>query len=287
MCKRNIELFLKQPNYYKIEGRPVFMIYEVTNFIKGMGGVKEASEALQWFRQEVKKAGFPDLELQFTMYSTQFNLSGVDKEKVQRPEEAFMKQLGFNSLSHYQFAHYVWPDGDYDVLLERTKTEWTKIDSLFTMPYYPHISIGWDNSPRIGKSPQVKNNTPENFAKGLRMARDYVDRHPDRARDRHRHAYDGVPSDLQPGGLSGHDIHAPVPYLPQCHDQRGDCLGRLPDAGTCNLLSVCDPHGSQHCPLQYGGIFRLCSDRQSQRTGVNAPREQACAHRLLAFYVYT
>ena len=181
MCKRNIELFLKQPNYYKIEGRPVFMIYEVTNFIKGMGGVKEASEALQWFRQEVKKAGFPDLELQFTMYSTQFNLSGVDKEKVQRPEEAFMKQLGFNSLSHYQFAHYVWPDGDYDVLLERTKTEWTKIDSLFTMPYYPHISIGWDNSPRIGKSPQVKNNTPENFAKGLRMARDYVDRHPDRA----------------------------------------------------------------------------------------------------------
>ena len=27
----------------------------------------------------------------------------------------------------------------------------------------------------------MKNNTPENFAKGLRMAREYIDAHPDRA----------------------------------------------------------------------------------------------------------
>ena len=181
MCKRNIELFITQPNYYKIDGKPVFMIYEVTNFIKGMGGVEEASKALAWFRQEVKKAGFPDLDLQFTMHSGQFNLSGVDKEKTRRPEETFMKQLGFNSLSHYQFAHYVWPDAEYDELLDKTKQEWARIDSLFTLPYYPHISIGWDNSPRIGKSPVMKNNTPEKFAKGLRMARDYVDQHPGRA----------------------------------------------------------------------------------------------------------
>ena len=143
-----------------------------------MGGIKEASEALAWFRQEVKRAGFPDLDLQFTMHSGQFNLSGVDKEKTQRPEETFMKQLGFNSLSHYQFAHYVWPDAEYDDLLEKTKLEWARIDSLFTLPYYPHISIGWDNSPRIGKSPVVKNNTPEKFAEGLRMAKAYVDSHP-------------------------------------------------------------------------------------------------------------
>ena len=91
ICKRNIELFFKQPNYYKIDGKPVFMIYEVSTFIEGIGGVEAAKDALAWFRKEVKKAGFPDLELQFTMWDSQFNYSGVDDAKVQagRPRDRF------------------------------------------------------------------------------------------------------------------------------------------------------------------------------------------------------
>ena len=60
ICLRNIELFFKQPNYYKIDGKPVFMIYDVKNFIDGLGGVDAAADAVKWFRKEVKKAGFPD-----------------------------------------------------------------------------------------------------------------------------------------------------------------------------------------------------------------------------------
>jgi len=66
-------------------------------------------------------------------------------------------------------------------MLENVKKEWAKIDSTFDLPYYPHISIGWDNSPRIGKSAVVRNNTPANFEKGLRMAKAYVDAHPKQA----------------------------------------------------------------------------------------------------------
>ena len=49
------------------------------------------------------------------------------------------------------------------------------------MTFYPHISIGWDNSPRTGHSAVLKNNTPENFEKGLRMAKEFVDKHPGHA----------------------------------------------------------------------------------------------------------
>ena len=179
ICRRNIELFFKQPNYYKIDGKPVFMIYEVTNFIKGIGGVEAAADALAWFRKEVKKAGFPDLELQFTMYSTQFNYSGVDAGKQGRPGAEFMRKLGFNSLSHYQFCHFVWPDGDYEELLSHVYPEWERIDADFDMPYYPHVTIGWDNSPRYGTSPVIKENTPERFAEALRHARAFLDARPD------------------------------------------------------------------------------------------------------------
>ena len=62
--------------------------------------------------------------------------------------------------------------------MERVRKEWDQIDADFTIPYYPHISIGWDNSPRITQSAIVRDNTPENFAKALRDARDYADLHP-------------------------------------------------------------------------------------------------------------
>ena len=65
--------------------------------------------------------------------------------------------------------------------MEAVEKEWEHIDATYDFPYYPHISIGWDNSPRTGKSAVVRNNTPENFEKALRKAKDYADKHPDQA----------------------------------------------------------------------------------------------------------
>ena len=178
ICRRNIELFFSQPEYYKIDGKPVFMIYDVVNFIKGLGGIKEAADAVKWFKQEVKKAGFPGLDLQFTMWKPNLNYSGFDAGKTDKPENEFVTRLGFTSTSHYQFCHFTNVNDEYNNIMERVRKEWDQIDADFTIPYYPHISIGWDNSPRITQSAIVRDNTPENFAKALRDARDYADRHP-------------------------------------------------------------------------------------------------------------
>ena len=181
VCRRNIELFFSQPEYYKIDGKPVFMIYDVKNFIDGLGGIREAADAVKWFRREVKKAGFPGLDLQFTMWGPNLNYSGFDAGKTDKPEDAFVTQLGFTSSSHYQFCHFTNVNDDYNNIMGRVREEWSKIDSTFSIPYYPHVSIGWDNSPRITHSAVVRDNTPENFARALRDARDYADRHPDQA----------------------------------------------------------------------------------------------------------
>lgn len=178
ICKRNIEKYFKLPQYYKIDGKPVFMIYDVPQLIAGLGGVEQAADALQWFKDETKKAGFPGLELQLTMWSQNINYSGFDGSKTRNPENAFVRKLGFTSATHYQFAHFVNVNDDYMNILEGVKKEWTHIDSTFQLTYYPHISVGWDNSPRTGKSAVVKNNTPANFEKALRMAKSYADAHP-------------------------------------------------------------------------------------------------------------
>ena len=180
VIKRLIKQYFRQPNYYYINGCPVFMIYDTPTFIRGMGGIDRARRALDGFRKEVKNAGFPDLHLQMTIWSeTAFNLSGVDKGKDISAYELIYK-LGYDSITHYQFIHFTDIDRDYMEILKDVGVEWKKIEKKAGIPYFPHISVGWDNTPRfIEFQPGiVKNNTPETFETGLRMAKQYADNHP-------------------------------------------------------------------------------------------------------------
>ncbi len=178
VCLRYIEHFFRQPNYYKIDGRPVLMIYDVKNFIDGQGGVDEAADAVKWFRRQVRKAGFPDLELQLTMWGPNLNYSGFDAGKSDKPHDAFVRRIGFDSSSHYQFCHFLNVDDEYPHLAEQAAAEWERLERDFSIPYYPHVSVGWDNSPRTRQSAVVRNNTPENFEQALRKAKAYVDARP-------------------------------------------------------------------------------------------------------------
>ncbi len=178
ICKRNIEKYFKHPQYYKIDGKPVFMIYDIPKLIEGLGGVENTADALRWFVAETKKAGFPGLDLQLTMWQPNLNYSGIDSGKTTDPGNDFVKKLGFTSTTHYQFAHFTNVNRDYMEILEDVRKEWARIDSDFDLTYYPHVSVGWDNSPRMVGSAAVKNNTPDNFEKALRMAKEYADSHP-------------------------------------------------------------------------------------------------------------
>lgn len=181
ICRRNIEKYFKHPKYYKIDGKPVFMIYDIPQLIAGLGGIEETAAALQWFKDETKRAGFPGLELQITMWSINLNHSGLDAGKTGNPSDNFVKKLGFTSGTHYQFVHFTDVNDDYENIMSRVENEWARIDSTYTFPYYPHISVGWDNSPRTQHSAVVRNNTPENFENALRKAKAYADAHPGQA----------------------------------------------------------------------------------------------------------
>jgi hypothetical protein len=181
ICHRVIENYFKCKNYYTINGAPVFMIYDLANLLNGLGGVEKTKAALDWFREETIKAGFPDLHLQLSARSVNArNLSGVDSNAEDLPLNG-CSTLGFQSKTHYQFCHFTDIDGDYLDILKNVKKEWDALNSIDSVPYFPHISAGWDNNPRytIFKPGIVTNNTPENFQKALEMSKKYVDSHPE------------------------------------------------------------------------------------------------------------
>ncbi len=179
VVNRVIEKYFKRPNYYKINGCPVFMIYEVMNLTRGLGGIEKTKEALESFRQKVREAGFHDLHLQMVVYSERaMNVSGVDSGHDGSARD-FVKLLGFDSVTHYQFAHFTDCNRDYKEIIPDVAAEWERIRSEYPVEYYPHISVGWDNNPRHSflTLPIMKNNTPAAFKKCLEKAKEFSDRY--------------------------------------------------------------------------------------------------------------
>ena len=180
---RWIEKYFKHPLYYQIDGKPVLMIYDLPNLVKGLGGVDQTKAALDWFRDQVKKAGFKDLELQLSMRKDSGrSLSGVPGDNIGTQKEA-VEKFGFDSLTHYQFCHFADMNRDYNEIMKDVIKEWSVVSTNYAARYYPHVSVGWDSSPRTFgvRGSIVKNNTPQNFETALRQAKAFVDAHPNQA----------------------------------------------------------------------------------------------------------
>lgn len=177
IAQRWMEQYFCQPEYYVVDNRPVVSIYDLQNLIEGMGGIEETQRELNWLNDEVKKLGFDGVHYQLVKFGTvEINRSGFDREKhIYHPED-LAKILPFSSLTHYQFAHFVNMGQKYCDILKEVQEEWKQIDRSFSIPYFPHISIGWDNTPRykthVGNV--VKENTPEEFEKALQLAKEYA-----------------------------------------------------------------------------------------------------------------
>jgi len=164
--------------YYTIDGKPVFMIYDLYNFVNGLGGIEKASDALNYWRELAHNRGLPGVHFQAVAFGIGVeNVSGVDGGIKLSYDD--IEAIGFDSITHYQFVHFTNMNRDYLEILEDVKKEWKIIETHCKLPYYPHVSIGWDNNPRYNKylNNVTKNNTPENFEKGLQMAKAYADSH--------------------------------------------------------------------------------------------------------------
>lgn len=61
---RVINQYFKQPNYFKIDDKPILSVFSIQNLIEGLGGLEQARQAIDYFREETQKAGFPGLHLQ-------------------------------------------------------------------------------------------------------------------------------------------------------------------------------------------------------------------------------
>jgi hypothetical protein len=177
---RVIKKYFSHRSYYKIDGKPVFSIYDLNNLIKGLGGVKQTVKALDYFRGEVKKAGFPGLHLQMIYWARVPKIDDSGFASAKGTAVNTIKTFKFDSLTNYQFVHLARPEADYVKWADKALSNWPKWSKNFDVPYFPHVSIGWDNNARFVKkrAAVTENVNPKTFRKYLLKAKAYADAHP-------------------------------------------------------------------------------------------------------------
>jgi hypothetical protein len=176
---RVINQYFKRHNYFKINGEPVFSIFSVGKLLESFGGsVEEARKALDYFRDEVKKAGFPGLHIQWN----QGGGSLMSQEAAGQFSDR-VKAMGFNSVAMYNMGG---TKEDYVVYGANSINIRTQMDSILNIPLFPCVSVGWDDTPRFpakGMKDVVHyHNTPQSFAALLSKAKQYADSHPEQPR---------------------------------------------------------------------------------------------------------
>jgi hypothetical protein len=176
MFERIVEKYLKLDCYYRIAGKPLFSIYELPTLMAGLGGLEATRDALDWMRRHCVACGLPGIDLQTI-------ITGLSLGEVQ-PDGTFAPgSLGFNSATSYQFCHTAGTTGDYVVWAHQAISAWPDCERGYGV-YYPHVSIGWDNTqrnPSAGRESVVVNATPAAFEACLWKAKAWLDARPHQA----------------------------------------------------------------------------------------------------------
>jgi hypothetical protein len=179
---RVIDQYFKKDNYFRIDNKPVFSIYSLADLVQSFKSIEETRKALDYFREKVQEAGFDGIHFQGIgrdYGGTPVLLTG-EYGKGQEVND-IIGQLGLNSITLYNMAGRRPEDYiRYGAASLTLRDNW---DSLLEIPFFPCVSVGWDNTPRypdMGKESVVHyNSTPDSFETLLIKAKEYADKHQD------------------------------------------------------------------------------------------------------------
>ena len=128
-----IDNFFKQPNYYKIDGKPLVIFWDTQELARELGGVPQARQYLDDFRAAAQKAGFPGLFLVTVVGNT--GMPG-DFHINQTKGEGFDGGIGY----HYSFAY----EGEKREELDQNKVKHTYRYQDYLPTVIPGHQKVWD-----------------------------------------------------------------------------------------------------------------------------------------------
>ena len=182
-----IENYFKKSNYYRIEGKLFFSVYETYKLIDNFGSYEKCAEIIKEIRRRVRDAGLGELHLNAVVWGTKILMSENDSSVGGK----MLQYIGFDSVTSYVWVHEHaidrFPTMDYAKFREICEEDFVRLSEEYKgIPYYPNVTCGWDSSPRTVQTDKygdlgypfsriLVNNTPEEFEKALRSVKRMLD----------------------------------------------------------------------------------------------------------------
>jgi len=175
--------YFTKPNYWLIDGKAYFSIYDIQRFVEGFGTIEAAKKAMEMLNGKAIKAGLKGIHWNLVAWGRPILPGGDAPDDIAK----IIKQLGFSSATSYVWIHHVdLPNvqNDYNQVRDAYFAHWERAKAEYGVPYYPNVTMGWDPSPRTNQhqawkgtwgypySNTISNNTPENFKMALQMTKE-------------------------------------------------------------------------------------------------------------------
>ena len=157
-----IDHYFHQPNYWTIDGKPVFGVFNPEALIPRLGGPEQLRKIVDAMRDRCVKSGLKGLHLQASHGFT--------------PGQTPLEAAGFESATRYHtFAgagprRAPWADA-----AELTIKIWKEHAPALKIPYFPNCPVGWDPTPRYGaRALTFTNRTADQYERLLQAAKYFV-----------------------------------------------------------------------------------------------------------------
>jgi hypothetical protein len=140
-CRKWVREHLSDPNYQRINNRPLFVVYNAREMERMWGGTQGAAAALGHLRQTAKDAGLPGLWLMAC--ATPGPSNGCN-------DLASLAQTGYDAFTGYNYVGIAGTrkGSNPDATLVKGNVEiWDAFAADGRRPYVPVVTDGWDSRP--------------------------------------------------------------------------------------------------------------------------------------------
>lgn len=184
-----VNQYFTKPNYWLIDGKAYFSIYDIQNFINSFGSLEATIKEMDKLNQKAIKAGLKGVHWNLVAWGTAI-LPGQD---APTNNKELLEKLRFNSATSYVWVHHAGMpevETDFNTVRDQYMRHWVQAKKEYGVPYYPNVTMGWDPSPRTNQKTNwsssgypytntISNNTPANFKIALQMTKDKLLTDPD------------------------------------------------------------------------------------------------------------
>ena len=181
------EHYFDEPNYWRIDGRPVFSFFDTKKLSEELGGTDGARRGLDRMRERAQKNGLPGIYFTANIGCTEANVycCGWDLVPAAR-EMGFETVFAYNIVRtpQYESLPEDKPLVPYDDVMVSHETCWSNIEAG-GLHHMPVVTFGCDVTPRwhrgvtlpydfksLSYEPIIVGNTPEKFGSLCRRASD-------------------------------------------------------------------------------------------------------------------